>query len=94
MARILQNSVDLPPLERGDILVARNIGPRLTPLFPLLGGLVLDSGSVGQHAAVTAREYGIPAVIATGDATKRIADGSWVQVDGTGGVVYLATGAD
>lgn len=94
MARVLPNSVDLPHFEQGDILVARNIGPRLTPLFPLLGGLVLDSGSVGQHAAVTAREYGIPAVIATGDATKRIADGSCVQVDGTSGVVQLETGPD
>ena len=48
---------------------------------------MLDTGSVGQHAAVTAREYGLAAVIATGNATKRIADQSWITVDGTAGTV-------
>jgi pyruvate,water dikinase len=76
-------------LDPGDILVARNVGPRWTPIFPLLGGLVLDSGSVGQHAAVTAREYGMTAVIGTGDATKRIPDKSWMLVDGARGIVQI-----
>ena len=91
-ARVM-NSVDaLPALAPGDILVAHNVGPRWTPLFPILGGLVLNSGSVGQHAAATAREYGIPAVIATGDATRRIKDGAHIRVDGTIGVVWLEDG--
>lgn len=88
-ARIVQDENSLPELRPGDILVARNVGPRWTPLFPLLGGLILDSGSVGQHAAATAREYGIVAVIATRDATKRIPDDSQVFVDGTKGTVQI-----
>jgi pyruvate,water dikinase len=59
----------------------------LTPLFPILGGLVLEKGSVGQHAAATAREYGLPTAIQVKDATKLIADGSWITVDGEQGTV-------
>lgn len=86
----LSQGIVLPAgVQPGEILVAHNVGPRWTPFFPLLGGIVLDSGSVGQHAAATAREYGIPAVIATGDATRRIADGAWVWLDGEAGVVKI-----
>ncbi len=88
-ARVVQDETNLLELKRGDILIAHNVGPRWTPIFPLLGGLVLETGSVGQHAAVTAREYGIAAVIATGDATKRIPDRSLVFVDGTSGIVRI-----
>ncbi|HYN87907.1 MAG TPA: PEP-utilizing enzyme [Ardenticatenaceae bacterium] len=86
-ARVVVDALALPTIEKGDVLVAENVGPRWTPLFPLLGGLILDGGSPGQHAAATARKYCIPAVIATGDATRRIPDGSWVTLDGTTGLV-------
>lgn len=79
--------VDLDGLSPGDILIAVNVGPRWTLAFPLLGGLVLDSGSVGQHAAATAREYGIPAVVATRYATQYIRSGTQVFVDGITGTV-------
>jgi phosphohistidine swiveling domain-containing protein len=55
----------------------------------LLGGLVLEQGAVTQHAATTAREYGVPAVVAVAGATQRIQDGAWVRVDGVTGVVVL-----
>jgi len=58
-----------------------------TPLFPLLGGLVLEHGAMGQHAAATARAYSIPAVIHIQDACRRILDGSWITVDGQTGVI-------
>jgi phosphoenolpyruvate synthase/pyruvate phosphate dikinase len=77
----------LPDLSPGDVLVAQNVGPRWTPIFPILGGLVLDGGSLGQHAAAAAREYAVPAVIGARDATRRIPDGDWVTVDGTAGTV-------
>jgi pyruvate,water dikinase len=89
-ARVVSSSVLLPTLSPGDVLVAENVGPRLTPLIPILGGLVLDGGALGQHHAITAREYGVPAVIRTGNATRRIPDGAWVTVDGTSGTVELA----
>jgi len=91
-ARVVSDAVVLPDLEPGDVLVAENVGPRWTPLFPILGGLVLDGGALGQHAAATAREYGVPAVIGTGDATRRIPDGAWVTVDGGAGTVDLEDG--
>jgi phosphohistidine swiveling domain-containing protein len=88
-ARVVPTSVLLPDLSPGEVLVAENVGPRWTPLLPILGGLVLDGGALGQHHAITAREYGVPAVIGTGNATRRIPDGAWVTVDGTVGTVEM-----
>jgi pyruvate,water dikinase len=90
-ARVLHDLAALPDLVPGDILVAENAGPLWTPFFPLLGGLVLERGSVLQHAATTAREYGVPAVIGVGMATRHIRDGAWVTVNGTTGSVAVET---
>ncbi|MFN8444923.1 MAG: PEP/pyruvate-binding domain-containing protein [Caldilineaceae bacterium] len=88
-ARVVNDALVLPALQAGDILVAQNVGPMWTPIFPILGGLVLEHGAVGQHAAATAREYGIPAVTHIRDACRRIVDGSWITVDGASGVVEV-----
>jgi pyruvate,water dikinase len=90
-ARVVPTSVLLPDLSPGDVLVAENVGPRWTPILPIVGGMVLDGGALGQHHAITAREYGVPAVIGTGNATRRIPDGAWVTVDGTAGTVEIGT---
>jgi rifampicin phosphotransferase len=58
-------------------------------LFPAIGALVTDSGGILSHSAIIAREYGIPAVVATGSATDLLQDGQIVTVDGTAGVVRL-----
>jgi pyruvate,water dikinase len=79
----------MPEIAPGEIMVAENAGPMWTPVFPLLAGLVLDQGVLLQHAAATAREYGVPAVIAVGNATRRIRDGDWVTVDGAAGTVEI-----
>ena len=63
---------------------------RWTPVFPLLGGLVLDQGAAFQHAALVAREYKIPAVIMAKDATKAISDGQTIAVDGDEGIIDLS----
>jgi phosphohistidine swiveling domain-containing protein len=89
-ARIAEESVALPNLARGDVLVARNVSPRWTPLLAVVRALVLDEGSLGQHAAIIAREYGVPAVIRTVDGTRRIPDGAWVTVDGLAGTVEFS----
>ncbi len=78
-----------PRVAPGDILVARNAGPDWTPIFPLLAGIVLDEGAVFQHAALVAREYGIPAVLMTQEATEVIMSGQRIAVDGTNAVVEL-----
>ncbi|MGY8827530.1 MAG: PEP-utilizing enzyme [Candidatus Latescibacterota bacterium] len=79
-----------PSVHPGDILVAANVGPEWTPAFALLGGLVLDEGSLSQHAAIVAREYRIPSVMQTRDATQAIRDGQNIIVDGNDGIVELA----
>jgi len=86
-ARVVLDLVAMPELSKGEVLVATNAAPRWTPLFPVLGALVLDEGSLAQHAAATAREYGLPAVIRTHNGTRQIRDGDWVVVDGTAGTV-------
>lgn len=90
-ARLATDKLALPELAPGAILVAENIGPLWTPIFPRLGGLVLEGGAVSQHAAATAREYGVPAVVGVKDARRRIPDGAWITVDGTTGLVELDT---
>ena len=88
-ACIATDPYSLLNLKPGDILVAVNVGPMWTRLFPILGGLVLEKGSIGQHAAATAREYGVPVAIQVEDACHLIADGSWITVDGKSGSVEL-----
>ena len=78
-----------PDVRPGDVLVARIVGDSWTPIFPVLGALVLDHGGMFQHAAVVAREYRIPAVMMTGEATKVVTDGQLLEVDGDEGVVRL-----
>ncbi len=58
-------------------------------LFPRIGALVTDRGGLLSHAAIVAREHGIPAVLATGTATQRIKDGEEVTVDGTKGRIEI-----
>lgn len=88
-ARLAPDPLLLPSLEPGDILVTTNVGPLWIPIFPILGGLILEGGAVGQHAAATAREYNIPAVVNVKQATRRIPDGAWLTVDGTTGTIEL-----
>jgi phosphohistidine swiveling domain-containing protein len=93
-ARLALDPSRMPDLSPGDVLVAENVAPLWTPLLPVLGALVLDTGGIGQHAAATAREHGIPAVCDTLVGTQRIPDGAQVTVDGTQGTVdvYAASG--
>ena len=76
-------------LDKGDILVCTYTDPEWTPLFALAAGVVVDTGGTLSHAAIVAREYGIPAVLATGDATAKLSDGDMVLVDATDGTVAL-----
>ena len=60
-------------------------------MFAKIGALVTDTGGILSHPAIIAREYGIPAVVATGNATKLIHDGQQICVDGDAGVVRILT---
>lgn len=77
-------------LRAGEVLVAPYTNPSWTPLFALAAAVVVDTGSVGSHAAIVAREYGIPAVLGTRTATATLVDGQRVTVDGTRGLVLEA----
>lgn len=87
-ARLPRPGDPLPDLQPGDILVAENAGPLWTPFFPILGGIVLAGGAIGQHAATTAREYGIPAIIHCRAALQTIQDGDLIRLDAAAGIVY------
>jgi hypothetical protein len=73
------------------VLVARLTAPAWTPLFGRAAAVVTDGGTLAAHASLVAREYGIPAVVATGEATLRLRDGQAVTVDGGAGPSSSAT---
>ena len=71
----------------GDILVTVATSPSWTPLIHAASAVVTDVGGALSHAAIVCREYGKPAVVGTGDGTKRIKNGNQITVDGGKGVV-------
>jgi rifampicin phosphotransferase len=86
--RIIHGPGDFDRFQPGEVLVARATAPAWTPLFARAVAVVTDGGTLAAHASLVAREYGIPAVVATGDATTRLADGQVVTVDGGAGTVH------
>lgn len=87
--RVLRGLDEMDKLQPGDILVARATDPGWTPLFLTAAGLILELGSVLSHGAVVAREYGLPAVVNVGGATRRLRDGMDVTVDGDRGRILV-----
>ena len=91
VARLVNDEADFGRIQRGDVLVTRATSPYFNVVLPLLGAIVTDRGGQLCHAAIVAREYGIPGVVGTREATKVVPDGSRVRVDGqTGEVTVLA----
>jgi len=78
-------------MKSGDVLVAPLTTPAWTPLFARAAAVVTDVGGPLSHGSIVAREYGIPAVLGTGAATKTIQSGQMITVDGAEGVVILQT---
>lgn len=89
-ARVIASLEDASRLEPGDVLVCAATAPEWTPYFGVIGALVTGAGGVLTHAAVVARELGLPAVVGVMGATSEIPDGSIVAVDGSAGTVRLA----
>ena len=88
-ARVVESFSDVSSLQGGDVLVCRSTTPPWTPYFAIIGALITNSGGILSHGAVVAREFGIPAVVGTRNATALIPDGATVTVDGTAGVVIV-----
>jgi pyruvate,water dikinase len=76
-------------LQPGEILVTVTTNVGWTPLFPRLAAIVTDVGAPLSHAAIVARELGIPAVVGCGNATARLKTGDRIRVDGGAGTVTL-----
>ncbi|MGE0239230.1 MAG: PEP-utilizing enzyme [Parvibaculaceae bacterium] len=88
-ARRVSGPPEFGRIAKGDVLVTESTTEAFNILLPLLGGIVTDNGGLLSHAAIVSREYGIPGVVGTGDATERIADGVLVRVDGDAGEVTV-----
>lgn len=89
IVRILANPEDGEKLQPGEILVASTTNVGWTPIFPKAAAIITDIGAPLSHAAIVARELGIPAVVGCGNATTRLKTGDRVLVDGGQGVVYI-----
>jgi phosphohistidine swiveling domain-containing protein len=88
-ACVLFGPEDFSRMRPGDVLVAVTTTPAWTPLFAMASAVVTDIGGLLSHSSIVAREYGIPAVMATGCATRRIHTGQLITVDGSAGKVVL-----
>jgi pyruvate,water dikinase len=86
--RVLTSLADAASLNDGDVLVTHMTSPDWLPLLRRAAAVVTDSGGMTCHAAIVSRELGIPCVVGTGEATRRLRDGEIVTVDATRGVVF------
>ena len=84
-ARVIRSTEEFGRTEQGDVLVTNSTTTAFNIVLPLLGAIVTDRGGLLSHAAIVAREYGLPAVVGCTDATSVIPDGARVSVDGTRG---------
>jgi len=91
-ACVLHGPEDFDQMRLGDVLVAGATTPAWTPLFAMASAVVTDIGGPLSHGSIVAREYGIPAVMGTNVATRRIADRQTITVDGDAGTVLLGNG--
>ncbi|NUR93095.1 MAG: phosphoenolpyruvate synthase, partial [Nonomuraea sp.] len=85
--RVIREAAEFGRLQPGDVLVCPYTNPAWTPLFQRASAVVVDTGGPASHAAIVAREYGIPAVMGTGDGTDVLSDGLTITVYGDSGRV-------
>ncbi|MFL5779346.1 MAG: PEP-utilizing enzyme [Chloroflexota bacterium] len=88
-ARVVMTTDEFDQIRDGDILVCQMTNPAWVVLFTKIAGLVTDTGGTTSHPAVLSREFGIPAVVGTSVATKRISTGDRIRVDGSTGIVEI-----
>jgi pyruvate,water dikinase len=88
-ARVCHSLEETGKVGKGDILVACATDPGWTPVFSVLGGVVIETGGILAHATLVSREYGIPCVMNVARATERIVDGQIITIDGDAGAVII-----
>ncbi|MGZ4216169.1 MAG: PEP-utilizing enzyme [Solirubrobacteraceae bacterium] len=91
-ARVVRSVDQVADIRDGEILVCGSTSPAWAPIFSKITATVTDVGGVMSHAAIVAREYGLPAVVGTGRATSQIRTGQKIRVDGSAGTVTLLAG--
>ncbi|MFD4352511.1 PEP/pyruvate-binding domain-containing protein [Nocardia sp. NPDC058518] len=89
VVRVVTGLPDLASVERGEVLLASNIDPGWTSVFPLIAGLITETGGILSHGAILAREYGIPTVTSLDGALSLLPGGARVRVDGSAGTVTV-----
>jgi pyruvate,water dikinase len=89
VVRVILGEFEFERVRPGDVLVCKVTTPAWSPLFAIAGAVVTETGSLLSHAAIVAREHGLPTVIGTGNATRKLRDGDIVTVDGTSGSVMI-----
>jgi rifampicin phosphotransferase len=91
-SRVVTDTAQIAAFEPGEILIAPQTDPSWTPLFMVAAGVVVDVGAMGSHAMIVSRELGIPCAAGVVEATKRIPDGTLLEVDGSSGKVTVLEG--
>jgi pyruvate, water dikinase len=94
VARLLRGSAEMERLRPGEVLVTTMTTPDMVPAMSRAAAIVTDEGGMTCHAAIVSRELGVPCVVGTREATRKVADGSEVTVDGKTGAVYLGIRAE
>ena len=89
IAKVIITLAGVKKFKAGDILVTQATNPAWTPIIHAASAVVTDVGGSLCHAAIVCREYGIPAVVGTKDATKKIKSGDKITVNGAEGIVEL-----
>jgi pyruvate, water dikinase len=89
IARVVKSVDEIGRLRQGDVLVCQVTNPTWAPIFQKIAAAVSDIGGSMSHAAIVAREFGLPAVVGTGTATQKIQDGQRIRVDGGRGIVTI-----
>ncbi|MDG1024910.1 MAG: PEP-utilizing enzyme [Gammaproteobacteria bacterium] len=88
-AKVIISTRDFDRLEKGDILVTKNTSAGFNVVLPIIGALVTDRGGILSHAAIVSREFGIPGVVGTKNASQLIKDGDKIRVKGDTGEVEI-----
>jgi pyruvate,water dikinase len=86
--KVLLSPQEASKMEKGDILVVRDTNPTYTLALLRASGVITEIGGRLSHAAIVAREFGIPCVVNTGNATKVLKDGMEIVVNGNEGIIY------
>ncbi|MCF6249090.1 MAG: PEP-utilizing enzyme, mobile region [Desulfobacula sp.] len=89
IARVCRSVEDIGQLKEGEILVAPTTSPSWAPIFQKIKGVITDVGGIMSHAAIVCREYGMPAVVGTGQATTIIKSGMKIKLNGDTGRIYI-----